>query len=740
MAYLLSCDSWPQWIPFALLLESNKLGVSYFLSLVGGVQLVLYRAIQDSCTGHISDSVHFFLLFSFKSKDIHSTFLITWQRLSGPPGMTMDWQGAPASPSSYTVKRILRLEIPVDNYPNFNFVGRLLGPRGNSLKRVEATTGCRVYIRGKGSIKDPDKEEKLRGRPGYEHLSEPLHILIEADLPANIVDIRLRQAQEIIEELLKPVGSFECWSTPRHAALFPLPFNFNHLSPNLILDILALFISRFVPLKHTRLLANKEINFAEVSCMMPDHVDSILKFTREHPIFGGILDYLRRFSCVVSSAFGYSSELLVNAPGNHSLAAMASVDPIDISSTDSDSDLREIDNYRDESPVRDTASSINSRILPSWASSAHSNLTGYNGLSRKDPSSSKRQIVYDEMSSRPRKRLNTAETVGVANPGWMEMLNKKMVQPSTSSMRSNNLVENVGASEIRETYGKSYQSATWSSSSNGRNSMKEDFMWGGGNDSSLYERKGNRLLPPSLMPGKHSSATPFVGSNDTFHHTGVAEERPAGADERFVFQAAVQDLHQPKVEATLPDGLLSVSLLRHQKIALAWMLSKESLVYVWGEFWLMTRALVRQSMIALIQMQKALEAKSKPKDSCNTRTEALNLDDDDGSTACVALDDANQFKESDDFTILPQASNTIKGFHSRRPTAGTLIVCPASVLRQWARELDEKVTDEARLSVLIYHGGNRTKDPVALAKYDTVLTTYAIVTNEVPKQPLVEER
>ncbi|XP_048439432.1 KH domain-containing protein At3g08620 isoform X1 [Pyrus x bretschneideri] len=127
------------------------------------------------------------------------------ERLGGPHGMTMDWQGAPASPSSYTVKRILRLEIPVDTYPNFNFVGRLLGPRGNSLKRVEATTGCRVYIRGKGSIKDPDKEEKLRGRPGYEHLNEPLHILIEADLPANVVDLRLRQAQEIIEELLKPV-------------------------------------------------------------------------------------------------------------------------------------------------------------------------------------------------------------------------------------------------------------------------------------------------------------------------------------------------------------------------------------------------------------------------------------------------------------------------------------------------------------------------------------------------------
>ncbi|KAI3991288.1 hypothetical protein MKX01_034607, partial [Papaver californicum] len=79
------------------------------------------------------------------------------ERLGGLQGMTMDWQGAPASPSSYIVKKILRLEIPVDSYPNFNFVGRLLGPRGNSLKRVEASTGCRVYIRGKGSIKDPGK-------------------------------------------------------------------------------------------------------------------------------------------------------------------------------------------------------------------------------------------------------------------------------------------------------------------------------------------------------------------------------------------------------------------------------------------------------------------------------------------------------------------------------------------------------------------------------------------------------
>jgi hypothetical protein len=39
----------------------------------------------------------------------------------------------------------------------YNFVGRILGPRGNSLKRVEAMTECRVYIRGCGSVKDSIK-------------------------------------------------------------------------------------------------------------------------------------------------------------------------------------------------------------------------------------------------------------------------------------------------------------------------------------------------------------------------------------------------------------------------------------------------------------------------------------------------------------------------------------------------------------------------------------------------------
>uniref|UniRef100_A0A0A9DR52 KH domain-containing protein n=1 Tax=Arundo donax TaxID=35708 RepID=A0A0A9DR52_ARUDO len=45
----------------------------------------------------------------------------------------------------------------------------------------------------------------MRGKPGYEHLNEPLHLVIEAELPAEIIDIRLMQAREILEDMLKPV-------------------------------------------------------------------------------------------------------------------------------------------------------------------------------------------------------------------------------------------------------------------------------------------------------------------------------------------------------------------------------------------------------------------------------------------------------------------------------------------------------------------------------------------------------
>ncbi|OMO65056.1 SNF2-related protein [Corchorus olitorius] len=99
-------------------------------------------------------------------------------------------------------------------------------------------------------------------------------------------------------------------------------------------------------------------------------------------------------------------------------------------------------------------------------------------------------------------------------------------------------------------------------------------------------------------------------------------------------------------------------------------------------------------------------------------------------------------QESDSNAVMSNGtskeSSSPSGQAKGRPAAGTLIVCPTSVLRQWAEELHNKVTSKANLSVLVYHGSNRTKDPHEIAKYDVVLTTYSIVSMEVPKQPCVD--
>ena len=42
-------------------------------------------------------------------------------------------------------------------YFQFNFVGRILGPRGLTAKQLEQETGCKVMVRGKGSMRDKKK-------------------------------------------------------------------------------------------------------------------------------------------------------------------------------------------------------------------------------------------------------------------------------------------------------------------------------------------------------------------------------------------------------------------------------------------------------------------------------------------------------------------------------------------------------------------------------------------------------
>ncbi|WZZ61413.1 hypothetical protein YC2023_061520 [Brassica napus] len=342
-----------------------------------------------------------------------------------------------------------------------------------------------------------------------------------------------------------------------------------------------------------------------------------------------------------------------------------------------------------------------------------------------------------------------------------------------------------------------------------------------------YEKKP----PPSQQPLKRTLPPSF--NTAPIPPRSATNNMNSENDERLIYQAALQvtqsslmyglqhlavllclhvlrrfnhlDLNQPKTEIDLPPGILSVPLMRHQKIALAWMFQKETTsLHCSGGILADDQGLGKTvSMIALILKQKfesqlkseistkgeaeildldaddelenaKHESKSHAKPELNSRNsettvlsikeeaEILDLDADDESenakhesesraktelkvltnseTTVLSVGDSDENDSSDTEKVKDEeASTSVREFKRKRPAAGTLVVCPASLVRQWARELDEKVSDESKLSVLVYHGGNRTKDPVELAKYDVVVTTYAIVTNEAPKQSLLDD-
>ncbi|XP_055625042.1 splicing factor 1 isoform X2 [Toxorhynchites rutilus septentrionalis] len=71
--------------------------------------------------------------------------------------------------------------IPQEEHPDINFVGLLIGPRGNTLKAMEKDTGAKIIIRGKGSVKE-GKVGRKDGQP-LPGEDEPLHAFITASNP-----------------------------------------------------------------------------------------------------------------------------------------------------------------------------------------------------------------------------------------------------------------------------------------------------------------------------------------------------------------------------------------------------------------------------------------------------------------------------------------------------------------------------------------------------------------------------
>ncbi|KAH8888845.1 hypothetical protein GQ53DRAFT_724232 [Thozetella sp. PMI_491] len=120
-----------------------------------------------------------------------------------------------------------KVYVPVNDYPEINFsmianpltsltipsplwfdarhaaalprVGLLIGPRGNTLKKMEAESGAKIAIRGKGSVKEG------KGKSDAAHSSnqeEDLHCLIMAD-----TEEKVNKAKKLIHNVIETAAS-----------------------------------------------------------------------------------------------------------------------------------------------------------------------------------------------------------------------------------------------------------------------------------------------------------------------------------------------------------------------------------------------------------------------------------------------------------------------------------------------------------------------------------------------------
>uniref|UniRef100_A0A182MMQ1 Transcription termination factor 2 n=1 Tax=Anopheles culicifacies TaxID=139723 RepID=A0A182MMQ1_9DIPT len=153
-----------------------------------------------------------------------------------------------------------------------------------------------------------------------------------------------------------------------------------------------------------------------------------------------------------------------------------------------------------------------------------------------------------------------------------------------------------------------------------------------------------------------------------------------------------------------PPKLLKIDLMNHQRHALAWMLWRETQKPRGGILADDMGLGKTLSMISLVLKSAEL--------------------DPDGELLERESESENEEAENQN----PNGGWKGKG-RKDYYAGGTLIVCPASLIRQWESEITNRVKRNS-LSVCVHHGTQRESKPRQLAKYDIVITTYNIVSRE----------
>lgn len=90
-----------------------------------------------------------------------------------------------------------KLYVPADEHPHVGFIGQILGPRGNSLKKMNTESGADIVVRGRGSVKEGRGTNRSNKQGSSNDLSEPLHCLITADSQQKI-----NKAKELLNTVI----------------------------------------------------------------------------------------------------------------------------------------------------------------------------------------------------------------------------------------------------------------------------------------------------------------------------------------------------------------------------------------------------------------------------------------------------------------------------------------------------------------------------------------------------------
>ncbi|XP_043105436.1 transcription termination factor 2 isoform X1 [Puntigrus tetrazona] len=229
------------------------------------------------------------------------------------------------------------------------------------------------------------------------------------------------------------------------------------------------------------------------------------------------------------------------------------------------------------------------------------------------------------------------------------------------------------------------------------------------NHSNPFSRPGSTiLLPTASAPMMKEPSSNSLGLNlsqgysqmfgvnpqsQAFYGGRMTENRLLAV--RNATTEAIDHLHNslescPTEDTEAPDPKgIKVELLPHQRRALAWLLWRETQKPCGGILADDMGLGKTLTMISLILSQKKKDEKLE------------------------------EWISKNDSTIVP--------------SQGTLIICPASLVHHWKKEIDKRVKS-SRLSVYLYHGPNRQRSLSILAEHDVVITTYSLVSKEIPVQ------